>query len=407
MNFPKPEEQLKQILTNTVDIVSKDLLLQKLKHSFKTKKPLRIKAGFDPSRPDLHLGHTVLLNKLRIFQKSGHHILFVIGDFTAQIGDPSGCSQTRPALTAAEVKNNAKTYAKQVFKVLDRKKTQVCFNSEWMNKMSASQLIQLASQYTVARMLERDDFAKRWKQNSSISIHEFLYPLVQGYDSVALKADVELGATDQLFNLLVGRDLQKKAGQDPQCILTVPLLEGISGPQKMSKSYDNYIALEDSPTEMFGKIMKLSDERMLHYYQLLKDKTKKDMHQLKKDLSSGTKHPKTVKMQLALFLVNQFHGETAGQKAYKEFERIFSAREMPTNIPQHKYPAAKQIWICHLLRDIHLAPSTSEAKRLIQSHAVTIDGTKIKDPDLKLNLKKGETLTIRAGKRRFAKVRIT
>ena len=365
MSFPKPEEQLKQILTNTVDIVSKDLLLKKLKNSFKTKKPLRIKAGFDPSRPDLHLGHTVLLNKLQMFQKLGHQILFVIGDFTAQIGDPSGCSQTRPVLTAAEVKNNAKTYAKQVFKVLDKKKTQVCFNSQWMNKMSAGQLIQLASQYTVARMLERDDFTKRWKQNNSISIHEFLYPLVQGYDSVALKADVELGATDQLFNLLVGRDLQKKAGQDSQCILTVPLLEGISGIQKMSKSYNNYIALEDPPMEMFGKVMKLSDERMLHYYELLMDQTTVELRQLKKDLSSGKLHPKTVKMQLALSIVNRFHSKAAGQKAFMEFERIFSAREMPTNIPQYKYSATKQVWICRLLKDMNLVPSTSEAKRLI------------------------------------------
>ena len=407
MSFLNPKEQLQKIVAGTVDVVSPDILHQKLIQSEQTKTALRIKAGFDPSRPDLHLGHFVLLNKLKVFQKLGHHILFVIGDFTAQIGDPSGCQKTRPILTETEVKENAKTYATQVFKVLDPKKTEICFNSKWMQAMSATKMIQLASQYTVARLLERDDFAKRWQQKNPISLHEFLYPLIQGYDSVVLKADVELGATDQLFNLLVGRDLQKRAGQDPQCAITVPLLEGINGPQKMSKSYHNTIALEDSPANMFGKIMKLSDDRMLHYYALLSDKTPKEIQQLKQEISSGSKHPKTAKMNLASLIVNQFYNEKESQKAAHEFERVFSAHEIPSDIPEYSYPATKNIWVCHLLREIKLVPSTSEAKRLIQSHAVLINGEKITDPNLKLQLKKANTFIIKAGKRRFAKVRIT
>ncbi len=407
MPFPKPKEQLKQITQASVDVISKEALLQKLTNSYDSKKPLRIKAGFDPSRPDLHIGHTVLLNKLKLFQDFGHQVLFLIGDFTAQIGDPSGSNQTRPLLTLNEVQSNAQTYTQQVFKVLDKAQTKVYFNSEWMNKMSAKKLIELASWHTVARMLERDDFSKRYKKNLSISLHEFLYPLIQGYDSVVMRADIELGATDQLFNLLVGRELQKKAGLNQQCVLTMPLLEGTDGVKKMSKSYDNYIALEDSPKEIFGKTMKISDDQMLRWYELLTNKTIEEIKQLKHDLQSKNKHPKEAKMDLAQTLVTRFYGVQEGKKARVEFDRIFSAGELPKNIPKHIIPHNASVWICYLLREVNLASSTSEARRLIEGGALEIGGNKIQDPHLKLSLKVGEELILKAGKRRFAKIQVS
>ena len=400
------EEQLKRIRSNSVDLVSEKELLKKLTESVKKKQPLRIKAGFDPSRPDLHLGHVVLLNKLKLFQTLGHQVVFLIGDFTAQIGDPSGSDKTRPILSQSKVKKNAKTYSNQVFKILDKNKTEMCFNSAWMNKMSAAELIDLSGQYTVARMLERDDFSKRFKKNQPICIHEFLYPLVQGYDSVVLKSDVELGGTDQLFNLLVGRELQKRKGQKPQCILTVPILEGLDGVQKMSKSYDNYIAIEDSPKDIFGKTMKLSDELMVRYYELLTDKTNEEMIQLKVGLKSGKKHPMEVKMDLAYFFVKRFHSSSAAKKEKENFKNIFSRHEVPDDIPEHIFPPTEDFWICHLIYEVGFSPSTSEARRLVQGLAVEINGEKIKDSNLKMSLKSGDDFILKVGKRRFAKVKV-
>lgn len=404
--FLKPEEQLKQLKRGVVDVVSEAELLEKLKKSHKTGKPLRIKAGFDPNRPDLHLGHTVLINKMRQFQELGHHVIFLIGDFTAMIGDPTGKNETRPPMTEAEIKENAKTYAKQVFKILDEKKTEVAYNSKWFGQFSSSDFIRLASQYTVARMLERDDFEKRYQNNQPIALHEFLYPLVQGHDSVALRSDVELGGTDQKFNLLVGRDLQKTAGQEPQCILTVPILEGLDGVHKMSKSLDNYIAVEDSPRDVFGKTMKVSDELMIRYYELLTDISVEDLEKLRADLKSGKKHPRDVKVQLGHFLVKRFHGEPAADNAIAEFNRIFVDKGLPDDIPLFKTKSQAQVWICHLMKEAGTVTSTSEARRMIEGQAVEWGGEKIKDAQLKLDLKSGEEKILKVGKKKFVKVQV-
>ena len=400
------EEQLEAIRFGSIDLISEEELLKKLEKSFQNKKPLVIKAGFDPSRPDLHFGHIVLLNKLKLFQTFGHQVVFLIGDFTAQIGDPSGLDKTRPLLSPSIVKKNAETYSRQVFKILDKNKTKICFNSSWMNKMSASDLIQLSGQHTVARMLERDDFSKRLKKNHPLYIHEFLYPLVQGYDSFILKSDVELGGTDQLFNLLTGRELQKRKGQEPQCVLTVPILEGLDGVRKMSKSYDNYIAVEDSSRDIFGKTMKLSDELMIRYYELLTDKTYKEIVQLKEDLKSGKAHPMKVKMDLAYFFVKLFHGSSAAEKEEESFKNIFSRHKTPSDIQEYAIPPKEEFWICHLIHQTGLSSSTSEARRLIQGGAVEVNGQKIKDSNWKMDLKTGEEFILKAGKRRFVKVKV-
>lgn len=407
MKAVSAEDQLKELKKGAVEIVSEADLLQKLKKSIKENKPLRIKAGFDPSRPDLHIGHTVLMNKMRQFQELGHHVIFLIGDFTAMIGDPTGKNETRPALTEAEVKENAKTYARQVFKILDEKKTEVAYNSAWMNKFSAVDFIKLASHYTVARMIERDDFDKRFKSHQPISIHEFLYPLVQGYDSVALKADVELGGTDQKFNLLVGRELQKTYNMEAQCVLTMPLLEGTDGVQKMSKSADNYIAVEDSPREMFGKTMRVSDELMLRYYELLSDLSIDESAQLKADLKSGKKHPRQTKVELAKFLISRFHGKAAAEAAEAEFNRIFVDKGLPDEIPVHKTAAKDSLWICHLMVEAQLAKSTSEGRRLIEGQAVEWDGVKVSDPQHKISLQVGQEKLLKVGKKKFVKVQVT
>lgn len=405
-SFCKPEEQIEKICYNSVDLVSKKELLEKIEDSFRKKKPLKIKAGFDPSRPDLHLGHVILLNKLKIFQDLGHQVIFLIGDFTAQIGDPSGLDKTRPLLSEEEVKKNAKTYSRQVFKILDKDKTELCFNSNWMNKMSAVELIHLAGQHTVARMLERDDFSKRLKKEQPICIHEFLYPLIQGYDSVVLESDVEIGATDQLFNLLMGRELQKRKGQEPQCILTFPLLEGLDGVRKMSKSYDNYIAVEDSPQEIFGKTMKLNDELMVRYYELLTNKTKLEMAQLKKDLQSGAVHPMEAKLDLAYFFVRCFYGSSEAKKAKENFKEVFSRQKIPSDIQTISHSPAQRIWICHLISKMGLVPSTSEARRLVQGGAVELNGDKITDSQLRIDLNSGDQFILKAGKRRFIKITV-
>jgi len=407
MAFMDPKEQLNELKKGTVDIVSEGELLAKLKKSAEKNQPLRIKAGFDPSRPDLHIGHTVLLNKMRQFQQLGHHVMFLIGDFTAMIGDPTGRNEARPPLSEEQIQENAKTYARQVYKVLDEKKTEVVYNSTWMKKVTSADFIRLASQYTVARMIERDDFTKRFQAHQSIAMHEFLYPLVQGYDSVAMKADVELGGTDQRFNLLVGRDLQKSYGQEQQCIITVPILEGLDGVQKMSKSLDNYIAVEDSPKDMFGKTMRVSDELMLRYYELLTDISVADLEKLKGDLKSGKAHPREVKVNLAKTLVARFHDQAAADNALAEFERIFVQKGLPDEVPVKEVSAAENIWICKLMAELGLAASSSEARRLVEQKAVERDGEKITDPQLKLQLKVGEEFILKAGKKKFVKVKVT
>ena len=406
MSLP-PKEQLKKIRYGVVHLVSEESLLNKLTVSEKEKRPLRVKAGFDPSCPDLHLGHVVLLNKLRLFQDLGHQVIFLIGDWTACLGDPSGKDKTRPVLSEKEVQKNSETYAQQVFKVLDKDKTEVCFNSSWMNKMSAKKLIQLANQSTVARMLERDDFSKRFKQNHSISIHEFLYPLVQAWDSVVLKADVEIGGTDQLFNLLMGRELQKSQGLAQQSVLTLPLLEGLDGKAKMSKSYHNYIAIEDSPVDMFGKTMKLNDELMINYYRLLTQKTKSDIDQLQKDIKIKKAHPMQVKMDLAYFFVQCFHGTDLAKKAQENFKKVFSLREDPSeDLREYVISANPEVGVCRLLCSAGLASSNSAARRLIEGRAVEREGEKITDPMLKWNLKAGDRFLLKAGKRHFVKIKV-
>lgn len=391
-------------MKGVADIVSEADLLQKLTDSYKKNIPLRIKAGFDPSRPDLHVGHTVLINKMRQFQQLGHHVIFLIGDFTAMIGDPTGKNETRPALTPDEVKENAKTYAKQVFKILDPDKTEVSYNSQWMNKFNAVEFIKLASHYTVARILEREDFSKRYKTGTPIAIHEFLYPLVQGYDSVALRSDVELGGTDQRFNLLVGREMQKSYSMPTQVVMMTPILEGTDGVQKMSKSLNNYIGVEDIPKDMFGKTMSISDVLMYKYYELLTDLTVEEIQKLKSEVESGEKHPRDVKVNLAKIIVERFHGKSAADNAVEEFNRIFANKGLPDEIPEVSVTPAKGVWVCKLLADQKLISSTSEGRRLIQGNAIELNSKKISDPNLKLDLTSGEEIVFKLGKKKFAKV---
>lgn len=405
MSFLEPKEQLEKIKFAAVDIVSEEELLKKLEKSYKKKEPLRIKLGMDPSRPDIHLGHTVVLNKLKVFQELGHHVIFLIGDFTAMIGDPTGKNETRPALTREEVAENAKTYAEQVFKILDKEKTEIAYNSTWMDKFSATDFIKLCGQYTVARMIERDDFTKRFQGNQPISIHEFLYPLVQGYDSVALKADIELGGTDQRFNLLVGRDLQKAYGVEQQCILTMPILEGLDGVQKMSKSLDNYIGVEDSPRDMFGKTMRVSDELMIRYYSLLTDKTEAEVSQMQEDLKSGKLHPRDAKVALAKFILERFYDKETADAAEKEFQEIFVNKGLPDEIPEKKMGAQTEPSpLASLMKDLGLVSSNGEARRLIKGGGVKIDGEKVQDEKATLELVSGLNVVLRAGKKKFVRL---
>ncbi len=367
--------------------------------------PLRIKAGFDPTAPDLHLGHTVLINKLKQFQDIGHEILFLIGDFTGMIGDPTGKSTTRPALTPEEVEQNAATYREQVFKILDPEKTQVVFNSSWMSKMNAADLIQLAARHTVARMLERDDFNKRYKTGQPIAIHEFLYPLIQGYDSVALQADIEIGGTDQKFNLLVGRELQKHFGQEQQIVLTMPLLEGLDGVQKMSKSLGNYIGITDRPDDMFGKIMSISDDLMWRYFELLSFQPMPIIEKWRQDVAAGA-NPRDIKFKLAQELIERFHSKKAAEKALSNFIARFQKGAIPDEMPEVSLNAKTDegMPIAILLKGAQIVPSTSEAYRMIKQGAVKIDGEKIEDRNLLI--KKGTVSVYQVGKRRFARVSV-
>ncbi len=380
------------------------LIEEELKKKLDSGKRLNIKAGFDPTAPDLHLGHTVLINKLRQFQTLGHQIIFLIGDFTGMIGDPSGKSATRPPLSTGEVKENAKTYQEQIFKILDPDLTKVVFNSSWMNKMNAADLIRLASHHTVARMLERDDFDKRYKSNQPISIHEFLYPLIQGYDSIELDADVELGGTDQKFNLLVGRQLQEVHGESPQVVITMPILEGLDGSQKMSKSLGNYIGIDEPAKEMFGKIMSISDTLMWRYFELLSFKDLGEIEQYKKQVETGT-NPRDIKFDLAEEIITRFHSSKSAQDAKNDFVKRFSNNAIPDVIDEIEIKVSeKGVVFANLLKEIKLVSSTSDAHRMIKQAAVKIDGERVDDG--KQILREGFSAVIQVGKRKFARVKL-
>jgi len=384
------------------DIITGPELMKKLEASLKAKKPLKVKAGFDPTAPDLHLGHTVLIQKLRRFQELGHHVILLIGDFTAMIGDPTGRNETRPALTLEEITQNARTYTEQVFKILDERETEVVYNSEWMNRLTSKDLITLMSKYTVARMLEREDFQKRYRAGRPIAIHEFLYPLIQGYDSVVLGADVELGGTDQLFNLLVGRELQRDMGQPPQCVLTMALLEGTDGVRKMSKSYGNYIGITEPASEIYGKLMSISDELMIRYYALLSNAPPEKIDAIK----NGDLHPKEAKEDLALEITARFHGEKAARAAKEAFRSLFKDRKTPDDIEEVVIETdEKEIWLPRLMADLDATPGTSAAIRLMAQGGVKVDGKKITDKKTRVSTDKGFLLQI--GKRTFRRVSFT
>jgi len=399
-------------MTNKIDIQSsldlikrgcdEILVEQELITKLKKGIPLRIKCGFDPTAPDLHLGHTVLINKLRVFQDLGHEVLFLIGDFTGLIGDPTGKSATRPALTEQQVQENAETYKEQIFKILDPEKTKILFNSSWMKPLGAKGIIELAAQHTVARMLERDDFSKRYKSGKPIAIHEFLYPLIQGYDSVAMNADIELGGTDQKFNLLVGRELQKSRGMEQQVVITMPLLEGLDGVQKMSKSLGNYIGINEPAKEIFGKLMKVSDELMWRYFELLSFRSNEELEQFETDVENGT-NPRDIKFKLAEEIVERFHGAGSGELARQQFIKQFQTGAIPDDIEEITLLAESgAIAIANLLKEAKLTSSTSESLRMLKQGAVKIDGSKISDS--KLSIAAGTSQVYQVGKRRFARV---
>lgn len=401
----KISQQLALIKRGADELLIEAELVEKLRHSIKTGQVLRVKAGFDPTAPDLHLGHTVLINKLRQFQELGHHVLFLIGDFTGMIGDPTGKSATRPPLTAEQVAENAKSYTAQVFKILKPEQTEVVFNSKWLTELGAAGMLKLAASHTVARMLERDDFTKRYKANQPIAIHEFLYPLLQGYDSVALKADVELGGTDQKFNLLMGRELQKQAGMAQQCVLTMPLLEGLDGVNKMSKSLGNYIGIAEAPEVIFAKIMSISDELMWRYIELLSFESLETIATWKSQVESG-ENPRNFKVRFAQEIVTRFHSLADAEKALQDFQTR-SKGGIPDVVPEVNITLEKSadtIGIAQLLKSAGLVESTSEAFRSIEQGAVKLDSEKVTDRNLRLN--KGATLVAQVGKRKFAKVHL-
>jgi tyrosyl-tRNA synthetase len=394
------EHALEHIARGAEEIIQREELVARLAKG----KPLRVKTGFDPTAPDLHLGHTVLINKMRHFQDLGHHVMFLIGDFTGLIGDPSGKNIIRKALSAEEITENAETYRQQVFKILDPVKTEICFNSTWGEALGSAGMIKLASKYTVARMLERDDFKKRYATNQPISVHEFLYPLMQGYDSVAMRADVELGGTDQKFNLLVGRELQKDAGQEPQVILTMPILEGLDGVNKMSKSLDNYIGIDEVPDEMFGKLMSISDDLMWRYFELLSFKSMQDIEKYKQSVIDGA-NPRDIKFDLAMEIIARFHSTKAAEQSKENFIQRFRHGAIPDDMPEFESQAADgSLALVQVLKQTGLMASTSEAIRMITQGAVKIDGEKVADRDIELMPEK--SYVIQVGKRKFARVSI-
>jgi len=393
------KSQLEIISRGAEGVITAPELTKKINDSINKKKPLKVKAGFDPTAPDLHLGHTVLIHKLKDFQDLGHQVILLIGDFTAMIGDPTGRNETRPSLGTEEIAANAGTYTDQVFKILDKEKTEVVYNSEWMNRLTPTDLISLMSKYTVARMLEREDFQKRYRSGQSIAIHEFLYPLIQGYDSVVLNADVELGGTDQLFNLLVGRELQRGMGQAPQCVLTMPLLEGTDGVKKMSKSYGNYIGITEPPGEIYGKLMSISDELMIKYYELLTNAPQDKIDSIKK----GAMHPKEAKEALALEVTGRFHGPNAATDAQKAFSSLFKDKKTPDEIEEVVITTDEEdMWLPRLLAQTNLTSGTSAAIRLMSQGGVRIDGEKVTEKKTKVSTEKG--FLVQIGKRTFRKV---
>ncbi len=398
-------EQLTYLSKGAVDVIRSEELKAKLERSARTGGLLRVKAGFDPTAPDLHLGHTVLLRKLKHFQDLGHTVIFLIGDFTGMIGDPSGRNVTRKQLSRAEVLQNAETYKQQVFKILDPERTVLDFNSRWMSAMKSDDFIRLASRYTVARMLERDDFANRLQKNQPISIHELLYPLVQGYDSVALRTDVELGGTDQKFNLLVGRELQKEYQQEPQVIMTMPILVGLDGVQKMSKSLNNYIGIKESAREMFGKVMSIPDDRMYDYYELCTDMKSRDVALLRQSLLEGKKHPREAKVELAKLIIRDFHSGQEADQAEEEFNRVFQQKLQPEEIEERRLSASvEKIRLTKLIAQLGLANSVTEANRLIEQDAVMLNDQKVSNVKAELDLSQEATYVLKVGKRRFLKL---
>ena len=403
----KPEAQFAELKRGVVDLHVEAELLERLNAG----KPLKIKAGFDPTRPDLHLGHTVLLNKMRQFQELGHDVVFIVGDFTAQIGDPSGRSSTRPVPTRDEILEGARTYAQQAFKILDQDRTQIVYNSEWLGKMAFDDVIRLAGRYTLARMMERDDFRRRWAEHQSISIHELLYPLAQAYDSVVLKCDVELGGTDQLFNLMVGREIMREMGQRPQIVMTTPILEGINARSeegkivgaKMSKSLDNYVGVAEPPKEQLGKLMSISDDLMWRYYELLSTQAAQEIERRKRACAEGAMNPRDAKLALAKEIVGRYHDEAEADAAEASWLAQFSKRQVPDDMPEHEVSIeGESIWVPKLLSDLGLAKSSSDGRRRIQQGGVEVDGERVTDPQA--NLEKGRRYIIKAGKRAWAAV---
>ena len=400
------EQQFRIIKNNTVEIINEDELLKKLQRSLQTGKPLRVKLGLDPSAPDLHLGHAVVLHKLREFQQLGHQVIIILGDFTGKVGDPTGRSETRRQLTDEEVLRNAATYKEQVFKILDPEKTQIVFNSEWLAKLNFAQVIELASKLTVARMMEREDFAKRYREQQPISIHEFFYPLMQGYDSVALEADVEFGATEQKFNLLMGRHLQREFGQEPQVCIMMPILVGLDGVNKMSKSLGNYIGITEEPAQMYGKVMSMADELMLEYYRLATDYTMEEVAAVEQGLKDGSLHPRDAKMRLANRIVRIYHGQEAADRAEEEFKRVFQQGDLPEDIPEVEVGAIAEdgrVKLLQLLTFAKLVPSNSEARRNIQQGGVRVNGEKIDDINAVIPAVPGTVVQV--GKRRFIRLK--
>ncbi len=399
--FPPVEEQLEIISRGTVDLLPLDELKMKLERSIQTGKPLRIKQGFDPTAPDIHLGHTVGLRKLKQFQDLGHQVVVIIGDYTGMVGDPSEKNATRPRLTHEQVMENAKTYEKQFFKILDPEKTEVRYNGEWFSRMTFAEVMELASKFTVARMLERDDFAKRFANNQPISIHELFYPLMQGYDSVMIRADVEIGATEQKFNLVTGRDIQREYGQEPQVVLTLPVLVGIDGVNRMSKSLGNYIGIDEPPAEMYGKTMRIPDELIYQYFELVTDVSLEELRQIKQQLESGQVNPRDLKKRLAFTIVRMYHGEEAARQAEAHFERVVVKKELPEDIPEYAVGAGKHRLV-DLLVAAGLIDSKSEARRRIRQGAVSIDGAPVRDEFLEIEVT--APVVVKAGKRAFVKL---
>jgi tyrosyl-tRNA synthetase len=402
--FKPVEEQLAYLRKGVAEIVPEEELKQKLANSVQTGKPLRVYLGVDPTAPDIHLGHTVVLRKLKHFQDMGHTAIFMIGDFSAMIGDPTGQSETRPPLSKEQVDANARTYLQQVYKILDRKKTEVRYNSEWLGKMSSYEVVRLCAHYRLARMLEREDFRSRLDANLPIAVHELLYPLLTAYDAVMLRADVELGATEQKLNILVHREIQREYGVLPEVAVTLPILVGLDGERKMSKSLGNYVAITEAPGEMFGKLMSIPDELMWSYYELVTDRTPQEIAALKEQVKSGALHPMDAKMRLAEEVVSGFHGAEAGRKAAENFQRVFRDRQAPTEAPVQKIPVGPARKLTALLTELKLVPSKSEAERLIKQRGVEIDGVVVEDPRKEMDLTKPGEFLLRAGKKKFLRI---